>query len=69
MGNNPGGTNQSSTVNQQGTKLNPGDQGDPETPGMAENVCRKCNGTGKIGAAECEVCGGTGVVLEEMGGA
>jgi len=36
---------------------------------MAENVCRKCNGTGKISDVECPICGGTGVVLEEMGGA
>jgi len=35
---------------------------------MAENVCRTCNGTGKIGGVECPICGGTGVVLEEMGG-
>jgi DnaJ-class molecular chaperone len=36
---------------------------------MAENVCRECKGTGKIGAVECPICGGTGVVYEEMGGA
>jgi DnaJ-class molecular chaperone len=72
MGNNPGSTNQSSTVNQvnqEGTKLNPGDQGQPGTPGMAENVCRECSGTGKLGATECPNCGGTGKVMEEMGGA
>ncbi len=69
MGNNPGGTNQSSTVNQDGTKLNPGDQGQPDTPGMAENVCPKCKGSGKLGAEECPNCGGSGKVLEEMGGA
>jgi len=69
MGNNPGGTNPTSTVQQDGTKLNPGDQGQPGTPGMAENVCRECNGTGKIGATECPSCGGSGKVLEEMGGA
>ena len=69
MGNNTGSTNQSSTVHQEGTKLNPGDQGEPGTPGMAENVCRECKGTGKIGAVECPTCGGTGKVNEEMGGA
>jgi DnaJ-class molecular chaperone len=69
MGNKPSSTNHPFTVQQEGTKLNPGDEGDPSTPGMAENVCRKCNGTGKIGGVECPICGGTGVVLEEMGGA
>jgi len=69
MGNNPGNANQSSTVQQDGTKLNPGDQGEPGTPGMAENVCRECKGTGKVGAVACPTCGGTGKVNEEMGGA
>ena len=70
MGDKPESTKAPSTVHQEGTKLNPGDEGDPSTPGMAENVCRTCNGTGKIGdSAECPICGGTSVVLEEMGGA
>jgi DnaJ-class molecular chaperone len=69
MGNKPSSTNHPFTVQQEGTKLNPGDEGDPSTPGMAENVCRECKGTGKIGAVECPICGGTGVVYEEMGGA
>ena len=69
MGNNPGSTNQSSTVQQNEPKLNPGDQGELGTPGIGENVCRECKGTGKIGAVECPTCGGTGVVKEEIGGA
>jgi DnaJ-class molecular chaperone len=50
------------------TKLNPGDQAEPGTPGAGENVCRECQGTGKIGPKECPICGGTGVVIEEIGG-
>jgi len=69
MGNNPGDKNPSSTANQEGTKLNPGDQGAPGTPGVGENVCRICSGTGKVSGAECPNCGGTGKVLEELGGA
>jgi DnaJ-class molecular chaperone len=69
MGSNPGQTKPSSTADQQGTKLNPGDEGAPGTPGIGENVCRTCNGTGKAGGVECPTCGGTGVVLEELGGA
>lgn len=49
-------------------KLNPGDQAAPNTPGAGENICRECQGTGKIGARDCPICGGTGVVIEEIGG-
>jgi hypothetical protein len=52
-----------------GPKLNPGDQAAPGTPGVAENVCPDCRGTGKITAAPCQTCGGTGVVQEGVGGA
>jgi len=49
-------------------KLNPGDQAAPGTPGAGENVCRECRGSGKLGERDCPICGGTGVVIEEMGG-
>jgi hypothetical protein len=49
-------------------KLNPGDQADPDTPGAGENICRECQGTGKLGEKECPICGGTGIVIEEIGG-
>jgi RecJ-like exonuclease len=49
-------------------KLNPGDQASPDTPGAGENVCRECQGTGKLGPKDCPICGGTGVVIEELGG-
>ena len=51
MGNNS--TNQSSTVQQEGTKLNPGDESAPGSLRMAENVCHECKGTGKLGDVEC----------------
>jgi hypothetical protein len=50
-------------------KLNPGDQAAPGTPGAGENVCPECKGSGRIGAAACANCGGTGVVIVEIGGA
>jgi RecJ-like exonuclease len=49
-------------------KLNPGDQAEPDTPGAGENICRECQGTGKIGPKDCPICGGTGIVIEEIGG-
>ncbi|PSC04020.1 hypothetical protein SLNSH_15530 [Alsobacter soli] len=50
------------------TRLNPGDQAPPGTPGTGENVCPKCHGTGRLNGAACENCGGSGKVIEEIGG-
>jgi hypothetical protein len=49
-------------------KLNPGDQAAPGIPGAGENVCPDCGGSGKINAAPCKTCNGTGVVIEGIGG-
>ncbi len=48
---------------------NPGDQAEPGTPGTGENVCRHCRGTGMMNGVPCAECGGTGKVIEEIGGA
>jgi DnaJ-class molecular chaperone len=50
------------------TKLNPGDQAEPGTPGAGENICPECKGTGRIGAAACPICDGTGKIIEGIGG-
>ncbi len=47
----------------------PGDEAPPGTPGAGENICPACGGTGKLDGAACETCAGTGVVIEEVGGA
>jgi DnaJ-class molecular chaperone len=39
------------------------------TPGAAENICRRCSGTGRISDGQCPECGGTGKVLTPVGGA
>lgn len=49
--------------------LNPGDQAAPGTPGTGENTCPRCRGSGELNGAECENCGGTGVIIEGIGGA
>jgi|KBSMisStandDraft_5_1062788.scaffolds.fasta_scaffold8287222_1 RecJ-like exonuclease len=50
--------------------VNPGDQAPSGTPGTGENVCRHCHGKGEMpDGSRCEECGGTGVVIEEIGGA
>lgn len=52
-----------------GQPLHPGDQTAPGTPGAGENVCPVCKGSGKTQGVTCEECGGTGKVIEEIGGA
>ncbi|GGK49066.1 hypothetical protein [Salinarimonas ramus] len=49
--------------------LSPGDEAAPGTPGVGENVCPDCKGTGRLQDRECPTCGGTGVVEEGVGGA
>lgn len=48
--------------------LNPGDEAAPGTPGTGEDICPVCNGAGKVEAAECDNCGGTGKIVEAIGG-
>ena len=49
--------------------INPGDAGPPGTPGTGENVCPDCKGSGRMGAVACKTCGGTGKIIEGIGGA
>ena len=46
----------------------PGDQAPTGTPGTGENVCPRCNGSGRIDGATCATCDGSGVVIEGIGG-
>ncbi len=41
----------------------------PEAPGAGENICRKCEGTGRVDGKPCPECGGTGKVGTPVGGA
>lgn len=50
-------------------QMNPGDEAPPGTPGTGENICPVCGGSGRIDGKSCENCGGTGVVIEGIGGA
>ena len=50
-------------------QANPGDEAEPGTPGTGENLCRACNGSGKVEGKACPECGGTGKVVESIGGA
>ena len=51
------------------TAPNPGDEAPPGTPGIGEDVCPECHGTGRIRGVRCENCGGTGKIVRAIGGA
>ena len=50
-------------------KMAPGDEAPKGTSGAGGNTCPACGGAGKLDGAACETCAGTGVVIEEVGGA
>ena len=47
---------------------NPGDDAAPGTPGTGEDICPKCSGSGRIDGGKCLDCGGTGKVVQGIGG-
>ncbi|KUY95197.1 hypothetical protein WS50_18670 [Burkholderia territorii] len=61
-------TTRTSAGPNQDTPLNPGDEGPPDAPGVGEDACSVCRGTGMIEGQPCTVCGGTGKVLQGIGG-
>jgi RecJ-like exonuclease len=56
-------------ANKETSSINPGDEAVPGTPGTGENICPVCSGSGRSDAGECQNCGGTGKVIEGIGGA
>ena len=51
-------------------EMNPGDQAPPGTAGTGENICPQCGGGGiRDDGSRCDHCGGTGKVIEGVGGA
>ncbi|HYD81697.1 MAG TPA: hypothetical protein VEC06_17995 [Paucimonas sp.] len=52
-----------------GVQLNPGDDAAPGTPGTGEDICQACKGSGRnVKGGDCPYCGGTGKVVEGIGG-
>lgn len=49
-------------------QMNPGDQAPPGTPGTGEDFCPVCSGSGKLDGDECGNCGGSGLVVQGIGG-
>jgi hypothetical protein len=46
----------------------PGDDAPAGTPGAGEDACPVCEGTGRVDGRTCENCGGSGIVIEGIGG-
>jgi hypothetical protein len=70
---NPSSTNQPTSctpaANEVKAPLCPGDEAAPGMPGTGEDLCLKCNGTGKLeDGKECPECCGTGKVVRAVGG-
>jgi len=57
------------SANDPTSDMAPGDEAPPGTPGAGENICPTCSGKGKVDGSTCQTCAGTGVVIEEVGGA
>jgi DnaJ-class molecular chaperone len=49
-------------------QTNPGDEAPPGTVGTGEDICRHCGGSGRHDGKPCPECGGTGKVVEGIGG-
>ncbi|MBF0394904.1 MAG: hypothetical protein HQL38_19685, partial [Alphaproteobacteria bacterium] len=49
--------------------MHPGDEAPPGTPGTGEGLCPICQGSGRLDGDRCESCGGTGRVIQGIGGA
>lgn len=46
----------------------PGDEAEPGTPGTGEGLCPVCSGRGQVDGKPCQNCGGTGKIVEGIGG-
>jgi DnaJ-class molecular chaperone len=47
----------------------PGDEVPASTPQAAENICRRCGGTGQLDGQPCAECAGEGTVITTVGDA
>ena len=47
----------------------PGDEAPLDQPGVGENVCPECGGSGELNGKTCEACAGEGTVAEGISGA
>lgn len=48
--------------------LAPGDEAPPDEPSAGETICPQCEGSGVREGEECPHCGGSGRIVEAVGG-
>ncbi len=48
--------------------VNPGDDAPVGTPGTGEDICPVCHGSGTLDNQPCSNCGGSGKIVEGIGG-
>ncbi len=46
----------------------PGDEAPAGVPSTGEDLCPDCSGTGTIAGEACAACGGSGLVIDAVGG-
>ena len=46
----------------------PGDEAPPDENSAGENICPECGGSGTDAGEPCDICGGSGKVIEAVGG-
>ena len=56
-------------MGQERQQQNQGDAAPAGMPGTGEHICPDCRGSGRRDGARCDTCGGTGRVVEGIGGA
>jgi DnaJ-class molecular chaperone len=49
-------------------EMTPGDEVPPDTYSAGEDACERCDGTGEVDGGTCPDCGGSGKVVEAIGG-
>jgi hypothetical protein len=49
-------------------EMEPGDEVPPDSPSAGEDLCERCHGSGEVDGGTCPVCGGSGRVVEAIGG-
>jgi hypothetical protein len=48
--------------------MDPGDEVPPDTASAGEDQCERCHGTGRVDGSTCPECGGSGRIVEAIGG-
>jgi RecJ-like exonuclease len=64
----PGGTRVPVSTHEVDPEQAPGDEAPTDENSAGENTCPECDGTGERDGQPCENCGGSGKIVEAIGG-